>query len=335
MKRIAGVVCTVAAVLLLSPFAAGAAIIGCGEITAEQGGTATVTIELAVEGEEEVAGTQNDLGFDPAVFTISSGDCTINPAIGPDSAPGKTLSTNIIPSEPPRIRNLVVSLDNVEPIPSGALYTCNFAVADDAPLGEHTLVNNNAVASNPEGSQLPTTTGNCTIVVREGPTPTPTPECENDEDCPEGQVCVDGECVEATPTNTPIGFCNDNEDCPEGQVCVNNRCVTPTPSPTPIGYCEDTEDCPIGQVCLNNMCVTPTPSPTPIGYCEDNEDCPNGQVCVNNMCVAVTPTRKKGGGGGGCSCEIDPGAGGSQAGDLLAVLLPAMVLALRWRRRRG
>ena len=332
MKRIAGVVCTVAAVLLTSPLVARGAIISCGDVTADQGGTATVVIELGLEGEEEVAGTQNDLSFDPAVFAIGTGDCEINPAIGPDTVPGKNLSTNIIPGDPPRIRNLVVSLDNVEPIPAGALYTCVFSVAEDAPLGSHELVNSNAIASSPAGTQLPTTSGNCTIEVREAPTPTPTPECENDEDCPEGEVCVDGECVAATPTNTPIGFCTDDEDCPEGQVCVNNRCVTPTPTLTPIGYCEDNEDCPLGQVCLNNRCVTPTPTPTPIGFCTDNEDCPDGQVCVGNMCVTVTPTRKKSGGGGGCSCEIDPGAGG-RAGDVMAVLLPALILALRWRRR--
>ena len=40
-------------------------------------------------------------------------------------------------------------------------------------------------------------------------------ECKTDEDCPSGEICVDGECVEG---------CNDDEDCPEyGQVCVDGE----------------------------------------------------------------------------------------------------------------
>jgi MYXO-CTERM domain-containing protein len=304
MKRIVAVVGPVALVLLCSA-AAHAAVIACGDVTAVQGGPATVTISLEVEGDEVIAGTQNDLQFDAAVFSVSTDDCTINPAIGPDTDADKDLNTSLLPGEPPALRNLVVALDNTNPIPSGALYTCTFHVAADATVGEHVLTNVNVRASNPGGMVVPTTAGNCAVMVREAPTPTPTPRCDNDEDCPSGEVCVNGNCVTATPTNTPIGFCTDNEDCPEGQVCVNH------------------------------MCVTPTPTRTPIGFCTDNEDCPTGQVCVNNMCVTVTPTRKKSGGGGGCSCEIDPGARGGRSGDVLAVLLPALILALRWRRRRA
>ncbi len=333
MKRLAGVAGTVATVLFCAA-AARAAVIACGDITADQGGTATVEISLEVEGDEVVAGTQNDLEFDPAVFSIATADCTINPAIGPDTDADKTLSTSLPPGEPPRVRNLVVALANTNPIPTGALYTCAFHVADDAPLGEHTLSNVNVRASNPDGMVVPTTAGDCHITVREAPTPTPTPRCQNDDDCPDGEVCVDGTCVAATPTKTPIGFCNDNEDCPTGEVCVNHMCVTPTPTKTPIGFCTDNNDCPVGQVCVNNHCVTVTPTPTPIGFCTSNDDCPDGQVCVNNMCVAVTPTHpKSGGGGGGCNCEIAPDARGNPSGDVLAVLLPALLLALRWRRR--
>jgi len=336
MKRLAGVVGTVAAVLLCSA-AARAAVIACGDVTAEQGGTATVEISLEVEGEEVIAGTQNDLEFDDAVFTVEPSDCTINPAIGPDTEADKTLSTSLPPGDAPRVRNLVVALANTNPIPVGVLYSCVFHVAADAAVGEHTLRNINQRASNPAGMVVPTTAGDCHITVREAPTPTPTPLCRNNEDCPDGQVCVDGTCVTATPTKTktPIGFCDDNEDCPNGQVCVNHMCVTPTPTRTPVGFCTDNEDCPVGQVCIDNHCVavTPTPTRTPIGFCTGNEDCPDGQVCVNNMCVAITATPKKGkGGGGGCNCEIDPGAGG-RSGEMMALLLPALLVALRWRRR--
>ena len=283
---------------------AHAARIACGEVTAQQGGDAVVEVSLEVTGDEQVAGMQNDLTYDPAVFAIQDADCVINPAIGPDSALGKELGTNNALMNPPRLRNLLVSLDNVDPIPSGLLYTCTFRVAADATPGDYVLDNINQRASDPQGVVVPTTASNCKVRVDPAPTPTATPRCRTNEDCPAGEVCVDGECVVATPTPTPIGFCEDDNDCPAGQVCVNNRCVTPTPTRTPIGYCTDSEDCPAGQVCVNNMCVTPT------------------------------PTKNKGGGGGGCSCEIDPRTrGGRDAGDVLAVLLPAMLLALRYMRR--
>ncbi|MEO8602195.1 MAG: hypothetical protein ABI629_06435 [bacterium] len=342
MRVVARFVAALFAVCLAAP-SAHAAIIACGDVAAQQGGDAVVEILLQVEGEEQVAGMQNDLTFDPAVFAIQNADCVINPAIGPDSALNKVLSTNSALMDPTRVRNIVVSLDNADPIPSGLLYTCTFAVATDAEPGEYVLENINARASNPQGNVLPTTAGNCNVRVDPAPTPTATPRCRRDEDCPSGEVCVDGECVAATPTPTPIGFCDKNEDCPEGEVCVDHHCVTPTPTATPIGFCNNDDDCPDNQVCVDHHCVTPTPTATPIGYCTGTEDCPEGQVCVNNMCVTVTPTprststptaKKKGGGGGGCSCEIDPRVPNGHVDDVIAVLLPAMVLVLRtWRRK--
>ncbi len=328
-----GVPAALAALLLVSPLTARAAVIACGTVSAPQGGTATVEITLEPEGDEQVAGTQNDLELDPAVFSIAATDCVINPAIGPGSLPDKTLNTSTLPPGDPNpltVRNLLASLGNTDPIPAGALYTCTFRVAADAELGDYTLINTRVIASSPTGERYPVTAGDCTINVTEAPTPTPTPECTDDNDCPTGQVCLDGECVAATPT--PIGYCTDDEDCPSGQVCVDNRCVTATPTPTPIGYCTDTNDCPEGQTCIDNMCVAFTA--TPIGYCTDDDDCADGEVCVDNMCMETTPVPRRGG-GGGCSCEIDPGAAGGRAADLLAVLLPALVLLLRRRARRG
>jgi MYXO-CTERM domain-containing protein len=84
--------------------------------------------------------------------------------------------------------------------------------------------------------------------------------------------------------------------------------------------------------------VTPTPTP----QCRQNSDCPSDQVCIDGTCVTVTPTTTptptptfKRGGGGGCNCEIDPGAPASPTAHVLAVLLPALLLALRWRSRRA
>jgi Cys-rich repeat protein len=44
--------------------------------------------------------------------------------------------------------------------------------------------------------------------------------CQEDADCPEGQVCQDGECVD--DQEQP---CTENADCEPGQVCLNGECI--------------------------------------------------------------------------------------------------------------
>jgi peptidoglycan-associated lipoprotein len=65
------------------------------------------------------------------------------------------------------------------------------------------------------------------------------PNCDNDEDCHEGEYCVNGLCQQ----------CRGNADCPTGQACQNGACE-------PIaGFCQSSGDCPPGQECRNNQCV--------------------------------------------------------------------------------
>jgi cyclophilin family peptidyl-prolyl cis-trans isomerase len=79
--------------------------------------------------------------------------------------------------------------------------------------------------------------------------------CEGVE-CPDGQICVNGECVD-----DPC----EGVECPDGQVCANGECVDP---------CDGVE-CPDGQVCVDGVCVDPC----------DGVECPDGQICVNGECV--------------------------------------------------
>ena len=44
--------------------------------------------------------------------------------------------------------------------------------------------------------------------------------CVDDDDCGEGETCVDGECV------IPPG-CQTDEDCTEGEICVDGECGPP------------------------------------------------------------------------------------------------------------
>ena len=65
------------------------------------------------------------------------------------------------------------------------------------------------------------------------------PNCDDDDDCHEGEFCVNGQCQ----------LCRDNADCPAGQECNGGRC-------DPIqGFCESNGDCGPGQECQNNRCI--------------------------------------------------------------------------------
>ncbi len=90
------------------------------------------------------------------------------------------------------------------------------------------------------------------------------PNCDNDEDCHEGEFCVNGQCQQ----------CREASDCGPGQQCTGGRCEDVP------GYCGSNADCPEGQECVNNRC---TPSES---FCASNSDCPNGQRCENHRCVA-------------------------------------------------
>ena len=67
------------------------------------------------------------------------------------------------------------------------------------------------------------------------------PNCNNDENCHQGEFCVNGQCQQ----------CRDGSDCPAGQECNDGRC-----DPIP-GWCGSSADCPSGQECVDNRCVAP------------------------------------------------------------------------------
>jgi MYXO-CTERM domain-containing protein len=343
--------------LTLFASAAGAATLSCLPASGPAGGSATVQFSVSGDGAGVVA-TQNDFSWDLTLLSLqtpgssTAANCRINPAIGPGTALDKLLSVGFLDIN--LARALLVAQTNFLAVPDGLLFSCTFQIAADAPRGATGIALSNFIASDADTERImPAQTGDCEVMVTDPP-PTPTPKgfCNDDEDCPEGQVCVDNRCV----TPTPIGFCDDDEDCPPDEECIDNRCrprptATPTPSPTPEGFCNDDRDCPEGQVCIDNFCATPTPvgfceddedcppgqtcidnrctdpSPTPVGFCEDDEDCPEGEECVDNRCQP-----KSGGGGGGCNCSIDPTAPDRAALNLLLGLLPVGALLAARRR---
>ena len=225
-----------AAILVAIAIAASSAHavgIDCGSTTAAGGGVAAVAVTLTNDPKTAVAGMQNDLEFDDAILTLDLTNCTINPNIGPGTDADKSLENSLL-ADPARVRNIIVALENVNPIPDGELYTCAFEVDPEAPLGDVILENTRLVASDPQGNRLSVMGTDCSITIV---------ECVDDADCPNGEVCVDGTCVDATPTPTPTPECTDDNDCPPGQVCVDGRCVDTTPTPTPTFFSTGSGGC--------------------------------------------------------------------------------------------
>ena len=107
--------------------------------------------------------------------------------------------------------------------------------------------------------------GVCTDVCFEGSCPTglecndegrcAEPSCA-DVECPAGQRCSGGECVEACAGIT----------CPLGQDCVAGRCLD---------LCEDLECDPECSVCSDGECVP---------RCDSPADCPTGETCYDGIC---------------------------------------------------
>src|SRR5687768_15941200 len=73
------------------------------------------------------------------------------------------------------------------------------------------------------------------VVVGCGPT---YPNCDTDEQCHEGEFCINGRCQD----------CRDDSHCPSGQRCTEGAC-----DPIP-GWCDGDADCPADQECVDNFC---------------------------------------------------------------------------------
>lgn len=86
-------------------------------------------------------------------------------------------------------------------------------------------------------------------------------ECSSDDDCNEGEECVDGECSEIDEVE-----CETNDDCEGNMTCAEKECVE----------CTLDSDCGDMELCLENECEEVE--------CKENSDCLEGRECVENEC---------------------------------------------------
>jgi hypothetical protein len=145
----------------------------------------TATLNISTSG-TQVAGTQNDITFDPVNAPIGKKaagkpDCKVNnnTCIGGSNA-GKTCTEDTEATDcpggvcgihkdatsfafqPPNCstnctgaRAIVLSTDNTDPIPSGSvMYTCNVVISAAAPNGTYPLTISNILGSNPAGDPV-------------------------------------------------------------------------------------------------------------------------------------------------------------------------------------
>ncbi len=197
-----------ASVLGLGANAAQAAKIVVGSASGAPGATVSVSVSLTSEG-AQVAGTQNDITFDPTtpIARKANGkpDCTVNPdidktgtsfAFRPNACTAETCTA---------VRALVLSTENVDAIVDGSvLYTCRVAIASSATGGDKALTISGVIASDPTGTRVEVATGtNGAVTVSGGGGFTATPT--NTTGVPP-----------ATPTPTTGSSCADPRPAPSG-----------------------------------------------------------------------------------------------------------------------
>ncbi|HVO24635.1 MAG TPA: hypothetical protein VMW56_13505 [Candidatus Margulisiibacteriota bacterium] len=122
----------------------------------------------------QVAGTSNDLAFDPATPVVS---CTVNPAFAGLSG-AVLLPDNCTPGvDCQGARVLIIQFPPI-PITDGTtLYICDVKISAAAAAGDYALTCSAPSASDPNGKALPAqcVDGQLQVLPTSTPTPTPTP----------------------------------------------------------------------------------------------------------------------------------------------------------------
>ena len=159
------------------PAPAGPAVYVEDVVVAASGPVALIV--RLVTGDKEIVATQNDLVFHGGI-RIDSGaggrpDCTANPAINKNGSSFAFLPAGCSGETCTQVRAVVVSLENVDAIPEGAvLYTCRATLTDVEARVEVTGV----VASDANGDPIPGVGGREGFLCVEPP-PTATPTVTN------------------------------------------------------------------------------------------------------------------------------------------------------------
>jgi Tol biopolymer transport system component len=222
----------------------------------------TLLVDLSPDGQPANGGV-------PDVPAAISGDGT---QIGFVS-----FATNLVPNDQNLLSDVFASenpfLCPAQTCPQGLMCVNGFCVQ---PTPTPTMTSKTPLPTPTPTPTSPTPTPTVTAT----PTLTPTPiHCIGTEDCPVGQVCVEGLCLFPTATPTPQA-CSSDSDCTPPLVC---RCPASDP------LCAPTQ-----KFCQPAVSPTPTVTPTPIPTCSTESDCTKScstaddcratQDCVSGDC---------------------------------------------------
>lgn len=171
----------------------GCAVLEIGGATGIAG--ETVEIDVAVDVDDFwIAGLQLDMVL-PDALSIEPLNCRVAPDLG------KQLFAALTPSRGDRrLRAVVLSLANVDPLPGGTLFSCSVEIAADAAPGRHPIDCDYAIAADgaTPGDRVPNESFVCTggeIVVADPlPTPTAIPTSSSDERALVAGAASDGGC---------------------------------------------------------------------------------------------------------------------------------------------
>lgn len=182
------------------------------------GGLACLPVALTL-GQQQIAEIIDGLSFDTAQLSI--GPCGINPAIGSGTAADKQLSASGIGTG----TETVEIGGNMNPLPAGLLYTCEFAVSASAAIGSY-VVTHASQAMDTNGSMLSDVAadaGQITVTSCTG-------DCDGDGQVTIGEVT---KCINLFLGQPLCGMGNPASSCPvadanlDGQVSIGEvtQCV--------------------------------------------------------------------------------------------------------------
>ena len=155
-----------------------------GDADGAPGDEVVIGVVLTADAGESVAAVENEIVFDPiytpvAIEANGRPDCAVNPAINKGATRFGFRPPGCEPMDGScsAVHAVVIAIDNVAPIASGALlYTCRFHISETALPGPYALSNINVLYAPPPGGNIDAVglAGHITVLSPLPPTPTST-----------------------------------------------------------------------------------------------------------------------------------------------------------------